>query len=189
MENDETKEVVTETTPAEEVIEEVEGEEEIVVEEKTVDYRGKLNATNNFLKKEGYVFDESSKSWVRPAATKKEVAEVKKEYSLSPKDTLALIEAKISADDLDEVVQYAGFRKMSVAQALKDRTLQAVLREKQEERRTAEATSTKTVVRTPSKTSASDALEKVRKTGELPDSDTELQKMIQADLDSKKGKR
>src|SRR5437660_11758598 len=31
------------------------------------DYRGKLNATNNFLKKEGYAFDEAKKQWVKPA--------------------------------------------------------------------------------------------------------------------------
>jgi hypothetical protein len=31
------------------------------------DYRGKLNATNNFLKKEGYEWDKEAKRWIKPA--------------------------------------------------------------------------------------------------------------------------
>jgi len=63
----------------------------------------------------------------------------KEKGDLSPKDYLALNEAKVSSEDLDEVFSYASYKKLSVTEALKDKTMQTILKEKAEERATAEA--------------------------------------------------
>src|SRR3990167_4092897 len=65
------------------------------------------------------------------------------EMKFSPKDYLALTEAKVSSDDFDEVKDWATYRKVSISEALKDKTLQTVLREKSEQRATDAATATK----------------------------------------------
>jgi hypothetical protein len=60
------EEVVVEPTEPVELSEPNEPKEPTEPEEPQEDYRGKLNATNNFLKKEGYTFDETKKLWVKP---------------------------------------------------------------------------------------------------------------------------
>ncbi len=67
----------------------------------------------------------------------------KNEAELSPKDTIALIGAKVTdPEDIDEVIEYAQFKKISIADALKSNVIKTSLAEKEEKRKTAEATST-----------------------------------------------
>lgn len=108
--------------------------------EKPVDYRAKLNAQNNFLKKEGYEFKDGK--WVKPAKPAEAAAEAAAP-TLSEKDVYALVKADVAEEDIDEVKAYAGYRKISVADALKDATLKSILSVKAEERRTAAATNTR----------------------------------------------
>ncbi len=61
---------------------------------------------------------------------------------LTIKDSLALQKANIAEEDLDEVLDYAKFKKVSVAEALKSSILQTTLKQRAEERTTAEATRT-----------------------------------------------
>src|SRR3990167_7024303 len=101
MENDEIKQDVD--LENDKVVE-PEGEEvaDEVSEEDKTDYRGKLNANNRFLEKEGYKFKEGR--WVKP-----EVKTEKKESSdaLSTKDLFALTKSNTHEDDVDWIVKQA----------------------------------------------------------------------------------
>lgn len=60
--------------------------------------------------------------------------------TLSQKDLLTLSRADIHDDDVDEVLEYSRFKKISVADALKSSVIKTMLAEHTEERKTADAT-------------------------------------------------
>lgn len=100
--------------------------------------------------------------------------------SLTAKDTLALIEAKVSSEDFDEVTRVAKILGKPVSEALKDTTLQTILATRGEERRTANATMTRGGTRGASKVDGEDLLRRAETTGEVPDSEADMQKLFQA---------
>jgi hypothetical protein len=105
---------------------------------------------------------------------------VKEELTMTPKDTVALVNAKVDTEDFDSVVDWAKFKGVSVSDALKDKTLQVVLREKGEERKTAQATSTKGG-RSFSKETPEEIVSRASK-GELPDDDEGIAKLAEAHM-------
>ncbi len=62
---------------------------------------------------------------------------------LSTKDFYALTNAKVPEDDVDEVVEVAKFKNITVAEALKLPMVKAILADKAEVRKTASATQTR----------------------------------------------
>lgn len=118
---------------------------------------------------------------------KKAEAAVPKEDGITAKDTLALVGAGITIEeDIDEVVAFAGYRKVSVVEALKDKTLQSILTERKEERKTASASNTKSA-RGTSKATGADLIERARSGGEIPESD--IDKLTEARIALKKAKQ
>jgi len=91
-----------------------------------------------------------------------------KSTGLSAKDFLALKDANISADDFDDVQNYASFKKVSIADALSDSTMKAILADRADQRRTAQATQTRSP-RGATKVSGEDILAKMNTTGEMPE--------------------
>lgn len=82
---------------------------------------------------------ETSESNLPVKKTKAAQAEV----GLTPMDAIILGKADITEQqDIEEVVKWANYNKISVAKALKDKTLLTILNERKEERQTAEATHT-----------------------------------------------
>ncbi len=61
---------------------------------------------------------------------------------LSTQDIIALTRANIEDEDIDEVLDYAKYRKISVAEALKSNVVKATLSERTEERKSAQAVHT-----------------------------------------------
>lgn len=108
--------------------------------------------------------------------------------NLSPKDYLALQEAGITAQDFDEVQDFANYRKVSLAEALESSTLRTILAERKEERATAQATSTKGARGTKPK-SGDDYLEKAKTTGEIPTDDKALQDLILAKQNARRTRK
>lgn len=100
--------------------------------------------------------------------------------SVSLKDQIALVNAKVHEDDVDEVLEYAKFKKIPVSEALKTSVIKTSLAEKAEQRATAEATHTSRSRGTSSKTSDEALLSKASKTGEIPDSDDDIKRMLDA---------
>ncbi len=101
---------------------------------------------------------------------------------LSFKDSLAILNAKVHEDDVDEVLEYAKFKKISVSEALKSNVIKSSLAEKAEHRETAEQTSTGKVRSGNTARTGESILSKAREKGELPDSDADLDKMHTARL-------
>src|SRR3990167_2280002 len=105
-----------------------------------------------------------------------------KEVQLSAKDALAFIEAKVSSEDYDEVIRIAKVLNITSSEALKDKTTQAILATRSEERRTAEATQTGRTQRGTSVQTGESLLERAESTGEVPEDEEGMKKMFQAKL-------
>lgn len=86
--------------------------------------------------------------------------------SLSFRDQRALM--TVHEDDIDEVIEYAALKKMSVADALKTSTVKAIISEKENQRKVAEATNTGGAKRVVSKPTPEKVLEDASK-GKIPE--------------------
>ena len=171
-------EQITETVPAEENQEDTQDEGGV--------YRAKLNATNRFLEKEGYKFENGK--WIKPSTTQVEKKEeVASTPNLSPHDVIALTKANIDVEDVDEVVRLSKVFGKSVSDTLKDKTVVSILRERTEERKTGNATLIKSQ-RGAQKTTGEDFLVKAETTGEIPTSPDQIRELAQARLNRLKNK-
>jgi len=103
--------------------------------------------------------------------------ETSKSSELSAFDLIAVTKANLSEDALKEAMEYAKFKKISVAEAIKAPAVKAMIADIEEKQRTAEATNIGQARRGSSKVSDDALLENARK-GVLPDSDADLQRLI-----------
>ena len=108
--------------------------------------------------------------------------EVPKTSEVSLKDQMAIIEAKVPSEDLDEVIEFSAFKKISIAEALKTTALKAILSEKEEQRQTALAANTGQTKRAVSKVSNERLLDELA-SGDLPEED--IEKAAKARLEAK----
>lgn len=117
--------------------------------------------------------------------TKVETKPSEKQDGLMPKDLYALMEAKVPQDDVDVVTDYAAFKKITVAEALKSSVVKTELAERAEKRQTAEATNTGNARRGTSKPSDEQILANAEK-GKFPE-DAEV--LAEARMNAKKNKK
>lgn len=101
--------------------------------------------------------------------------------SLSAGDLLALSKADIDPDDLDEVLDYAKYKNVSIADALKSTVVKATLAEKQEYRKSASAVNTG-VVRRPGTQASDDKLLSDARNGIMPSSEADIDRLIKLRL-------
>ncbi len=99
--------------------------------------------------------------------------------NLTPIDTIAIMRANVPEDDITDVVEYAQFRKISIAEALKSSTVKNILAEKEEQRTVAQATNTGAARRGTSKVSDEALAQKAYK-GDLPESDEDIKRLYKA---------
>lgn len=107
---------------------------------------------------------------------------------LSPKDLYALMENKVPKEDVDDVVRYARFSKVSIEEALDSDFVKRLLADKSEKRATARATNIGYNRRGSGKVSEQALLQKASQNGELPESDDDLDRLIAARLEQKRQK-
>lgn len=176
-ENFDPQDVIETPAPAEETVKTLETEtpqenpqnEELV---KVLKEKEELEAKNKKLYAR---LKESEKS--KPQATDNQ--------TLDPKDIIAL--SKVHEDDIDEVLRHAKINNIKPSEALKDKYLGIFLRERSEERKTAEATNTRnTPARQTNKVSGDEILSKVRQ-GKISEED-DMDKLTDAYLASKRPK-
>ncbi len=98
---------------------------------------------------------------------------------ISTQDLYALIDAKVPQEDINEVKEIANLKGITIAEALKSNIVKAILSDNAEMRRTAQASNVGTARRTTGKVSDDVLLSKASK-GELPESDEDLQRLINA---------
>ena len=96
--------------------------------------------------------------------------------NLSAKDVIALTQAQVHPDDIDEVLSFAQFKKISIADALKSVGLKAELEDKAAQRKAQLAMATNSARRSVQKPSNDALLDKARK-GELPDDTDDIAKL------------
>lgn len=116
--------------------------------------------------------------------TPKNASEATKNTELNSRDLYALVEAKVSQDDIDEVVEYAKLKKISVSEALKTSVVKAILSDNEEKRKTAQVTNTGASRRSPQKPSESEILDRASK-GNLPE---DVEALAIARMNAKKKK-
>lgn len=149
---DTTKNAVDETDTDESVEDKDTGEEDVEELKKTIET---LKHQKEHWKKKADSVKEQKKSVIKPA------------LELSTLDVIALSRANINDEDIQEVVEYAKFKKISIAEALKSSVVKATLLEKEENRKAQEASFTGNSRRGVSKVSDATILDNARK-GQLP---------------------
>jgi len=102
------------------------------------------------------------------------------EQSLTTKDALALVNAKVSDEDYDEVIRVSKILGKTISETLKDKTMNTILAERVEERQSAELAQTGKQNRGTNKNTGEDLLAKAEKTGEVPEDEEGMQKLFQA---------
>jgi len=102
-----------------------------------------------------------------------------KDFQLSQSDLYSLIKGNVAEEDISEVTDYAKLKSISVSEALKSPFVKTLLKEKDEERKTAQVTNTGAAKRGISKISDDALLEKAKK-GEFPDSDEDIMRLVMA---------
>ncbi len=119
--------------------------------------------------------------------SKEEVKEEVKTEGLSQRDFLTIAKADVHEDDLDDVLDYAKFKKIDVKEALASGVIKSLLAERKETRRTAEATSTGSKR---SGVKGKDGTELLRdaESGQLPESDDDIEALVEARFQSKANK-
>lgn len=177
-------------TEEEQILDDEQVEDETVteVEETTEDddgdddsYRGKLNATNRFLQSQGYTF-EKGKGWVKPAEAPKPKTETVKpvKSEVTALDTLAFIDAQVTnSEDIAEVMKLAKGFGLSIADALKDKTVKHRLEVLKDERKTAEASNTRTARSGAKQVDSRQLLDNLSK-GEVPTGGNEAEELYWA---------
>jgi len=143
------------------------------------------------LKKENDTLKAQKEHWREKAEKKVEISakevvkeEIKTTSELSSKDLLALMKAEVNEEDVDEVIDYAKYKGISVAEALKTGVIKTSLAEKVEQRKVADATNTGISKRSSAKL-ADDVLLSNASKGTMPDNDEDLNRL----LDLRKGIR
>lgn len=107
------------------------------------DYQGKLNATNRFLKKEGYTFDKEKKQWLKPATSPH--PDTSTSGALSPEADARITRAELSAlgikdTDEQELVTSAAKRLgITVYEAANDEFIANKLERMRETKKTKQA--------------------------------------------------
>lgn len=104
--------------------------------------------------------------------------ETSKGGELSAFDLIAVTKAGLDEEALREAMDYAKYKKISVAEAIKSPAVKATIQLIEENKRVAEATNTGTARRGTTKISDDALIENARK-GILPDSDADMKRLIQ----------
>lgn len=176
----------------------LEGEEVIAPAGETIEQKAeRLESSNKQLfarakKAEG--FEQVEGKWVKPAKStteqKTEATQTSKtaQETSSTEDLYALMGAKVPQEDIGEVKDYAKYKGISIAEALKSTVVVQLLADKAEKRNIAEATHTGGSRRTNGQVS-DDALVINASNGKLPESDDDIARLAQARRDSKRPKK
>jgi hypothetical protein len=168
----------------EDIVEDVEVVEDVIVEETEDESDQESDSENDAedidwkaraIKAETLI--EAKKREAKQQKKVEPTSETKTEQDLTTKDVLALVRNNVSEDDMDEVIEYAKFKNIPIADAIKTPAVKAILAEKAENRSVAEASNTGTARRGSSKISDEALLSNASK-GQLPESDEDLRRLI-----------
>lgn len=128
-------------------------------------------------------FELKDGKWVKKTAPASEQANTttatespKSEVQMSQTDMIAIVRADVPDEDISEIVEYATFKKISVAEALKTPFIKNVLEERAENRKVAEGTNTGANKRNSGALTDETLLNNARK-GIMPESDEDIRRL------------
>lgn len=160
-----------------------EGDDAETIKTKTQEWKSKVEDNNKQLyartkKAEGFIQDADGK-WIKPPADegKKKTDTTNSKDTMKQSDIIAIIKADIADEDIDEVVEYATLKNISVADALKSSIVKTILAENKEKRETAEGTNTDGAARGNSRVSDDNLMANARK-GQMPETDEDIRRLI-----------
>jgi hypothetical protein len=163
-----------EVTATEEVqvITEEAGEQEVQETEKPIETpEQKVARLRRQLERE-----EKKLGITKPEVVKKPIPKQEQQNSLSQTDLYALMRNNVAEEDVQEVVDYAKLKRVSVSEALKSSIVKSIIQEKEEMRKTALATHTGVTKKGSAKTTDDQLVSKAQK-GEIPESEEEIQRL------------
>lgn len=107
----------------------------------------------------------------------------------TPKNEISLKDYKALSDvheeDIEDLVEYASFKKISLAEAKKTDFVKSLLEKKAEQRQVALSANINGSRRVANKDTGVEILQKFEKTGQLPESDDEIAKLAKAQFERK----
>lgn len=115
-------------------------------------------------------------------AKAKKPAEAKKD-DIDSRDMMALIRANVPDEDVDQVVEFAKFKKIPVAEALKSNVVKTMLEDSAEMRKTAQASNTGVARRAGVKLTDEMILQNAKQSGVLPEGDDDMNRLIDAQIE------
>jgi uncharacterized protein YkwD len=133
------------------------------------------------LKNEKAYKDQKTRAEIAEGKAKatKPVTQSNSTPALTVKDGFALAKADVNDDDVEDVLEYATFKKISVAEALKSNVVKTMLAEKNEFRQSQNASTGSTVKRATPKITDDSILENARK-GNLKEDENEIRALFRA---------
>jgi len=164
---------------------EIEGLSDDATDDEKDEHYQKIVSQNKQLytrlkKSEG--FEMIDGKWVKPEPKEnKPKEESKTETSLSQKDLITLMKSNIAEDDVEEVLNYAKFRNMSLKDTLESDVIKNLLKVKEEFRASADATHTGTTAKSKGQVSDDDLLLNAKK-GLMPTTDADMQRLAKLSL-------
>lgn len=165
---------------------EVDTDQEENNEDTEIDYKAEFEKQKKIAENQRIRAEKAEKN---AKNAKPAIKQTQKVSDISGKDVIALTSAGVTeSEDIDEVVEYANFRKISVSDALKHSVVKTLLAEKKEQRATAAATATGSQRRGSGKVSDQTLLEKASK-GELPDNADDMKRLVEAEIAAKKKRK
>lgn len=170
-----TETVVVPETTSEETVEET-------VEEVKSRLAKAEELANNYKRRAEKAEEEAKKTRVPTKETP--VAHVKGN-DMSFRDTVAIVKANVPEEDIDEVLDYAKFKGVSIVDALKSDTIKATLSLRAEQRNTASATHVGSARRGAVKIS-DEALVSNAEKGNVPESDEEITRLLKIKMGVKR---
>lgn len=111
-----------------------------------------------------------------------------KTSATSTEDLYALMKADVPQEDIADVKEYAQFKGISIAEALKTGAVRSILAEKQEQRTVSLATNTGNSKRSSGKIS-DEALIANANAGKLPESDADIARLVALKMKQGAGRR
>jgi len=160
-------------------------EEDLLAEYDKKEKEEKEKETEEAKKVEEVAKNQKIRAEKAEAEAKKAKDDLTPKKELSQTDLLTLVRADVADDDIQEVVDYATLKKITVKEALDSNVIKSMLAEKEEERKTAEATAIKQKRTGPTTPSGSDLLRQAESKGELPEDDEGMKKLVESRFSKK----
>ena len=159
-----------------EVEEEVEEQEEEVQDDDQdeTNLEEELEARDKKIKELEDLIARKKKESKKPAEKKMQEAS---SSELSQKELYTLMRSNVHEDDVDEVVEYAKLKNIGVDEALKSSVIKAILKDKEETRKTAEVSNTGNT-RKGSTSKDTDTLVGKAMKGEIPNDPADMVKVF-----------